>query len=146
MEKHSAALEIAALTNSIKREMSHSLKSVAGDLTGMQVWIICYIAAEAPCREVLQRDVETSFNITRPTASGILQRMERDGLILRQKSIIDGRQKQLILTAKTRALCDYIKDLSYSVDAKMTKGIASEKIQIFFEVLAAIKVNLAIEK
>ena len=51
-----------------------------------------------------QRDVEAAFGLSRSTATGILQLMEKNGLIQRESAADDARLKSLIPTAKAAEL------------------------------------------
>lgn len=141
-EQRSVGREIAALTNSIKRKMAGCAQWSEIPLTGMQVWVLGYIASLYGERDVFQRDIESAFNISRATASGILQRMERDGLIRRETAKIDGRQKRLILTPQALHLCQVLSCQVSALDAEMTAGIDTASLETFYQVLAKIKANL----
>ncbi|XIF19544.1 MAG: MarR family transcriptional regulator [Acetilactobacillus jinshanensis] len=57
---------------------------------------------------IFQRDVEHEFLIRRSTASILLKRMEKRGLITRKSSPTDARQRQVILTHKSKRLEHFI--------------------------------------
>ncbi|WP_225350189.1 MarR family transcriptional regulator [Lacticaseibacillus pantheris] len=59
-------------------------------LTGTQMSILDFIGTRT---DVLQRDIETEFNIQRSTATVTLQRMEKQDLVERHPSPNDSRQK-----------------------------------------------------
>lgn len=135
-------MEISAVANAIKRNMPWFWQGEKSSLTGMQIWVLGYIANTHGDRELLQRDVEAAFDITRATASGILKRLERDGFIRRETSQIDARQKKLILTPRAleiyAALCHTVAE----VDNEMLRGVPPEQVDIFFQVLDKIHNNL----
>lgn len=64
-------------------------------LTGVQMSMIDFLGRRSN-DVVLQRDIEAEFNIQRSTATVLLQRMERKGLVVRQSAASDARQKQVI--------------------------------------------------
>lgn len=90
---------IKLATNQMNRCMDAYAKQYG--LTGVQMLIIDYVAGR---EQVLQRDIETEFNIQRSTATVALQRMEQRGLITRVASAQDARQKVVTLTAKAHDL------------------------------------------
>ncbi len=54
---------------------------------------------------VYQRDLEREFSLRRSTASGILAKLEKSGLLRRETSPGDARMKNLVLTDRALALC-----------------------------------------
>src|SRR5690606_41099126 len=64
-------------------------------LTSMQGWIIGYLSKHKE-QPVFQRDLEKQFNIRRATASGLLQLMERNGLLRREIGRASGREREKI--------------------------------------------------
>ena len=63
----------------------------------MQGWIIGYLYQNRD-KEVFQRDIQEQFSIRRSTVTGILQLMEKNGLITRSSVERDARLKKLELT------------------------------------------------
>ncbi len=72
-------------------------------LTGTQMSIIDYLSRH-PQTEVKQHELEQEFNIQRSTTTVLLQRMEKKGLISRQTSASDSRQKAVALTSAATKL------------------------------------------
>lgn len=69
--------ELKQVSNLLKRRLdAHMAQAGLEPLTGMQGWIIGYLA-DRPDQDVFQRDIEQEFEIRRSTATGILQLMER---------------------------------------------------------------------
>ena len=93
---------------------------------------------------VYQRDIEKKFNIRRSTATGILQNMEKNGLVTREPSKEDARLKQITLTKKANDSFENFEKKSVETEKKMIEGISQEELNIFFNVLEKIKSNLNI--
>ncbi len=72
------------------------------DITAMHGWILSFLYENRE-KEIFQRDVERSFDITRGTVTNILQLMEKKGYILRENVPEDARLKRLILTPEGAA-------------------------------------------
>ncbi len=78
--KRYMGIEIRALDNQIKRLIDSKIqKSAFCRLTGSNGWIIDYIRKKSP-KPVYQKDLEAEFNITRSTASKVLNLMEEKGV------------------------------------------------------------------
>ena len=71
-----------------------------------QQWRIVRILAERPSMDF--HDLAFRACILRPSLTGILTRMERDGLISRRRHPRDGRAQLVFLTARGRALYEAV--------------------------------------
>ena len=67
--------------------------------TGCHSFALRFFAENAD-RDIFQKDFEEEFSIRRSTATKILQLMEKNGLIERQKVESDARLKKIVLTNK----------------------------------------------
>lgn len=114
--------EIKRAANQMDKAMDAYARSF--DLTGVQLSII-HMLSERKQQIVLQRDIEQEFNIQRSTATVILQRMEKKGLIQRKKADQDARQKQVMLTSTASAFeksaTEYIDDQQVLIEQKFTE-------------------------
>ena len=143
--------EVKSLVNLIKRSIYESANEIGlAGLTGVQGWIIGYLYKhmDDPDRPgVFQRDIESEFKIRRSTATGILQLMEKNGLITREPVEFDGRLKRLILTPKAMALHAQIMEKLMEVESKLRRGLSAEEVDSFFMLIEKIKGNLeAVDK
>ena len=104
MRNNEIGFEIKALNNLIKRrvEMSETKEEVE-HLTGVHGFVIGYIS-DHDDEDIFQRDIEEKFEIRRSTATGIINLMEKNGLIIREKVDYDARLKKLVLTDKAREI------------------------------------------
>lgn len=142
MKQRSIGHEIKTLSNLIKREMSSSCDfEQAQGVTGVQGRIIGYLYHHGD-QEIFQRDVEQAFQIRRSTVTGILQLMEKEGLICRQSVERDGRLKRLVLTDKAVEVSCHIEEHLDAVDAKVIQGISEEEMEIFYSLVDRMKKNL----
>ncbi len=132
------AFAIKAVGNDIKRFMDNITQD--SEVTGMQRGILLFIGGSTG--DVFQKDVEKRFNIRRSSASGMLQLMEKNGLIKREGVAHDARLKKLSLTEKAHTLrSEMIKELE-QIERIMIEGIAQEELDVFFGVLQKISQNL----
>lgn len=133
--------EIGMLGNLLKRQMvCHSGRAEPEHATGMQAMIIHYLSAADGDR--FQRDIETQFRFRRSTATGILQLMERRGLLVREPVDYDARLKRLVLTDKARALHAEIHRQLSLTEEVMREGIDEEDLAVWFRVTSQIQTNL----
>ena len=91
---------------------------------------------------LLKRDLEEEISIRRSTATGILQLMEKNELIIRQPVSYDARLKKLVLTKKASEIQHEINREIEKHDKKLREGITEEELELFFKVMKKIKKNL----
>src|SRR5699024_1611339 len=110
--------------------------------TGGQSRIMHYILVKCDEGPVFQRDVEKAFGMSRSTATGILQLMEKNGLIVRESVASDARLKSLIPTERAAHLDAQIGDLLRKSEQRLTDGLSSEQLAQFLETAAHMAANL----
>ena len=75
MEKD-CGLWINVLSHKLKKRMNANMQSLG--ITGVQSRVMHYILVKCADGPVFQRDVESAFGMSRSTATGILQLMEKN--------------------------------------------------------------------
>lgn len=137
--------QIGSLSRMIRREMDATIASVDEvDLTGIQNAVLSFITEEQQVkqRDVYQRDVEKQFEIRRSTATAILQRLEKDGYLIREPVPGDARLKRIVLTEKAaqaqKILCKVIREF----DAGIVAGLSEEEIETLVSLLGRIRKNI----
>lgn len=92
--------------------------------------------------DCFQKDLEAEFRIRRSTATGILQVMERDGLLRRESVPYDARLKRLVLTEAGEALFRQMEENLARVESRAVSGLTPSELSSFFSTLDKIKHNL----
>ena len=101
-----------------------------------------YILVKCAEGPVFQRDVEKAFSLSRSAATGILQLMEKRGLILRQSVARDARLKSLIPTEKAACLDEQIGRCIRQTEEILTEGLSDAQRTLFLETAALMSENL----
>ena len=146
MERGSVKVEkdcgmwIHILSHKLKKRMNANMQSLG--LTGVQSRIMHYILVKCTDGPVFQRDVESAFGMSRSTATGILQLMEKNGLILRESVASDARLKSLVPTDKAAHLDAQIGESLRQTEQRLTQGLSDEQIALFLETVAHMSENL----
>lgn len=136
--------EIKALNNQIKRVMDSRLGQFAPNddgPTGVQGMIIGYLYYRRD-QDVYQRDVEAEFHIRRSTATGILQLLEKKGVIERLPVPSDARLKKLVLTPKALAVHEQIAKEIEAMEAQLVRGLTPEEVDAFFNTIKKMRRNI----
>ena len=133
---------IRSVWQQVKRLMNRHLTENDGyGLTGMQFAIVSYIAKESAERDVFQKDLEQKFDIRKSTVTGILNTMERDGLLLRETVPYDARLRKMILTDKALQAKKNSEQVIDTVENQLSKGLTEEEITTFLNILEKISKN-----
>ncbi len=138
--------EVKILTHAFRRKFSEALRqSGAEDLSAMQGHVIGYLYY-CRDRDVFQRDIEESFNITRSSVTGIVKLMEEKGYITRQSVQGDARLKKLTLTQKGLEHHQRAMAAIDTVEAAAVQDFTQEEIELFRSLCARIRTNLSENK
>ena len=133
---------IRSVWQQVKRLMNrHLTENNSYGLTGMQFAIVSYLAKESAERDVFQKDLEQKFDIRKSTVTGILNTMERDGLLLRETVPYDARLRKMILTDKALQAKINTEQVIDSVESQLSKGLTEEEITTFLNILEKISKN-----
>lgn len=115
--------------------------SFASEFSGAQGKALHYIL-ENYDKELFQKDLEEEFGLRPPTATVLLQHMEQNGLISRERSSLDARFKKIVAAEKARSYAPILsRDLS-KLEFALTAGIAPEDLAIWKKVTAQMLQNL----
>lgn len=112
------------------------------DITAVQSRVIYYILVHCQEGPVFQRDIESVFGLSRSTATGILQLMEKKGIIRRESVPNDARLKSLVPTPRAVKLNAEVSVGLEEMERRLTKGLSSGQVQLFREIAAQMLRNL----
>lgn len=134
-------LELRKVDNLIRRQIVHSRPAELDEFTCMHGWAMRYFF-ENRDRDIFQRDFEAFFSIRRSTATQILQRMEKNGLIVRESVDYDARLKKIRLTDKAVRLYQLLIQDIRQQEQRIRSGISEEELSVFYSVLDKIISNV----
>lgn len=134
--------QVRMLSNLIKRQVDQTVfQGREKPATGMQGWVIGYLYGNRD-KDVFQRDLQEQFSIRRSTVTGILQLMEKNGLITRTSVKQDARLKKITLTPKAIEMHEQIIKGIQSVENKISAGLTPEERKTFIELCEKIRANI----
>ena len=90
-------------------------------------------------REIHQKDIEEELSIRKPTASQLLDRMEKSGLVERRVSSKDKRRNQIILTDKAIDSVKQIKHVLKDIEKTLQQDLTEDEIATFLQVVEKMK-------
>jgi len=130
--KRLLGLTLCTLVNAVKRRTDEKIAScVPCAATRTHGWIIGFLA-DHEGEEIFQRDIEAQMGIRRSTATGILQLMEKNGLITREPVERDARLKKLTLTPAAKEAHKAIAQVIEQNDREMLSCLTTEEQELFF--------------
>ena len=69
-------------------------------ITGVQSAMIGFIYEKSRKKDVFAKDIEKEFDLRRASSAGLIQNMEKNGLIKREMVGNDARLRKIVLTRK----------------------------------------------
>jgi len=131
-------IQIRIINNMILRIMDNSpVTKQVKNMTCTNALMIAYIAEKNDMGEdVMQKDIEEKFGITRSTVSKVINLMEDKGLVERHNVEHDARLKCLVLTDKAKQLASDMREDVFNMENKLTRGFSTEELEqlsVFFE-------------
>ena len=139
MEKDCGAL-VNMLSRKVKRRLNVTLQGLG--ITAIQSRVIYYILIHCEQGPVFQRDIEQVFSLSRSTATGILQQLEKKEIIRRESVAMDARLKSLVPTRRATELDAQVRACLRQTDQVLTRGLSDGQVQLFKEIAAAMTQNL----
>ena len=140
--KRSVCMEIKGINNLVHQELNNAKGRLPHPGTMMQKLFLGYLDAHRD-RDVYQKDLEATFHIRRSTASGILQIMVRDGLLVREPVEGDARLKRLVLTPIAQEQLSQMQQDLLRVENKATAALTKQELETLFTLLDKVRGSLA---
>ena len=109
-------------------------------MTGVHGWLIYFLYDQT--EPVYQRDIEKRLCIRRSTVTATLNRMEKNGLIVRESVPEDARLKRIVLTEKAISLHNDVEKECQFFESVLTAGISMEDLEQFQKNLQVMCKNL----
>ena len=126
--------EVKTLENLITRKILLTAKEAGYPaLTTVQIRIMRYLFLNKD-KEIYQKDIEKNFVVRRSTASGIIDTMEKNGMLQRIDSDLDLRSKRIILTDKYINKMDLLENLINKFQDELLSGVSDSELNTFFSV------------
>ena len=118
---------IPMLHNQFKEQVNRMVGKI--DLTTSQIHVLFYLKSHAD-EEVIQKDIEERFNLSNPTVTGIIKRLEAKGFVTRTVSSKDARSKSIHLTEKSIAASEEMKRALQEANKKVFEGFTEEELDV----------------
>lgn len=138
--------QLRGLSHRIHRFLENSPNKKAIDsITGTHGWIIAFLSCNKD-KDIFQKDVEREFDVTRSTASKVIDLMEQKGLVRREKVPCDARLKKLVLTEEAESIAKLFEADRVSLEETLTKGFTDAEKENLCDFIIRMKTNLEKEE
>lgn len=123
-------------------EMARNRNLECVDVTSRQMEILMYLMF---CKDenISQVDIERQFRMTNPTVTGILNRLEAKGFIVRKASELDKRVKHIRATERAWEFHGIMNEQRRQLDQIVFAGIEDGELEQLLQVLHKMCRNMA---
>ena len=113
----------------------NTLQRVAAryELTASQACMLIYLSRAE--HKVNQRELEKYFQLSNPTVTGLMKRMEAKGFVDRAISQEDGRFKYITLTPKAVKISAQVAEDLTKLEEQVRTGMTPEEVELFLSLL-----------
>ena len=137
-DKH-AARYVSKLSNKLRRKIDAF--SSKDSFSGSQERVLHFILAQS--NDVFQKDIEEEYSLRPPTATELLKKMEKNGLIYRETMANDARMKRIVVSDKALQYKDMVIADITALEDELTKDIPQNELDIFFNVIEKMLDNIS---
>ena len=141
MEKLSKKEEIVFLIKFIDKQLKADFQSRLSEygLTSQQGRLLFYISCNNKNgQKVRQVDIEKHFQLTKSTVHGLINRMEKAGLVIKRK---ENNNQYIQISEKTEGILMHVFDKRTECLDKLTKGMNEEEIDQLHTLLTKVLSN-----
>ena len=138
--------QLMLLTRLMHRRMEAVRAASGADCaTAPQGWLMNYLY-DRRAEDIFQRDIERRFHLRRSSVTGILQNMEKAGLIVREAVESDARLKRIRLTERGAAQHEAIVRGIEQNERDLTAGFTPAEIETLRGLLTRMRQNMQTEQ
>ncbi len=132
--------ELRKTQQAIKHRIERDRQDLKLSLTLSQARVLSFVHAQT--EPVYQKDIEEHLRIRRSTATQMLNVLQRDGYIVRERAEHDARLKEIQTTKQSEEAVSELKVYLNDLEENINRGISEEELEIFLKVLDRIKQNM----
>lgn len=110
-------------------------------ITGRQTDVLFYLLDHQD-EQIKQVMIEKEFQLSNPTVTGILNRLEQNGFIQRVAAQNDRRCNYIRMTQKTEHICEQIRKKGGAMESSLFEGVSMEELQSFLQVFDKLYRNM----
>ncbi len=121
------SFQIKTISELVQQQITNTIASL--DLTSSQAFLLGYLCHRHQRGEVVYpRDIERHFQLSHPTVSGLLKRLEAKGFLLLEPSPEDRRCKRILVTDRAIHVSTQLRQGIDDVNRQLAAGMTAEEI------------------
>ncbi len=109
------------------------------NITRSQWWVLAYLSRE---EGMTQSQLAEELDLGKVAIGGLLDRLEKSGLVCREADPTDRRVKRVMLCAKSRALIETMREVNHQFNQQILAGLGEGQLNIAARTLGKMKHNL----
>ncbi len=132
--------QLRMLNNKFREVADRNLQKY--NLTAAQLEILVYLKCSGE-EEIHQRQIENWFQLKNPTVTGLLNRLEEKGFIVRRMNPADKRYRVIELTEKGEQILGEMWEEAQGMENKIYSGLSEEELHTLSRLLDRILNSLS---
>lgn len=109
------------------------------NVTRSQWWVLAYLSREDG---MTQTQLAEELDLGKVAIGGLIDRLEKSGLVRREADASDRRVNRVFLEPKSRQLISRMRKVSHQLNQQILAGLRDEKLELAASTLDAMKHNL----
>lgn len=124
MEQNNIAIMIKIASIAFERDAQQVLADYGLTFSQFKILILLLYVHQGSARQI---DIESTFAMTNPTVTGILNNLEKNGMIQRLQNPDDKRSKLIVPTEKARGIAPELWNIRQKLDDDFTRMLTDEE-------------------
>lgn len=109
------------------------------NVTRSQWWVLAYLSRKDG---MTQSQLAEELDLGKVAAGGLIDRLEKGGLVRREADATDRRVNRVFLEPKSRQLIKLMRKVSHGMNEQILAGLADPSLEVTAKTLTAMKSNL----
>ncbi len=130
---------IKCITNEYEKQLTKMLSSIG--ITSSQCAVLNFLL-ETEKESVNQKDIEEHLNLSNPTVTGLLKRLDEKGYVLIVQSEKDKRRKNVHLTEKAYDIQKRIENDRKKIDRMLLRKMRKNEVESLYLSLEKMLYNI----
>lgn len=111
------------------------------NVTRSQWWVLAYLSRD---EGMTQTQLAEELDLGKVAIGGLIDRLERSGLVHREPDANDRRIKRIFLSTTSKELIGTMRDVNHQLNQHILEGLAEGELNITTKTLSKIKQNLLV--
>ncbi|MFO1218677.1 MAG: MarR family transcriptional regulator [Burkholderiaceae bacterium] len=109
------------------------------NVTRSQWWVLAYLSREDG---MTQSQLAEELDLGKVAVGGLIDRLEKSGLVRREADATDRRVNRIFLEPKSKQLVTRMRKVSHRMNAQILSGLADKQLETAASTLDAMKRNI----